>query len=57
MGTLHDALEYLDGERDIPAHRGWATEADAEGLDLADVLGHRWESTRSRWPRQRGTIY
>jgi len=46
LGTLHDALEYLNGERDIPPHRtgagGWAAEADAEGLDLADVRGHRW---------------
>ena len=46
LGTLHDALEYLNGERDIPAHRpgagGWAAEADADGLDLADVRGHRW---------------
>jgi hypothetical protein len=42
MGTLHDVLEYLNGERNIPAHRGWAAEADADGLDLADVLGHRW---------------
>ncbi|HUO65389.1 MAG TPA: YifB family Mg chelatase-like AAA ATPase [Terriglobales bacterium] len=46
LGTLHDALEYLNGERDIPAHRpgagGWAAQADVDGLDLADVRGHRW---------------
>ena len=46
LGTLHDALEYLNGERDIPAHRpgagGWTAEADADGLDLADVRGHHW---------------
>jgi len=46
LGTLHDALEYLNGERDIPAHRpaadGWTAEADPDGLDLADVRGHRW---------------
>ena len=46
LGTLHDALEYLNGERDIPAHRpgtgGWTAEADADGLDLQDVRGHRW---------------
>src|ERR1700730_17594998 len=46
LGTLHDALEYLNGERDIPAHRpgagGWTAEANADGLDLADVRGHHW---------------
>jgi magnesium chelatase family protein len=46
VGTLHDALEYLNGERDIPAHRpgagGWTADTNADGFDLADVRGHRW---------------
>ena len=46
LGTLHDALEYLNGERDIPPHRsgaaGWNANLDADGLDLADVRGHVW---------------
>jgi len=46
VGTLHEALEYLNGEREVPAHRpgtaGWGAGADAEGLDLADVRGHFW---------------
>ena len=46
LSTLHDALEYLNGERDIPAHRhdeaGWGAGPEADGLDLADVRGHAW---------------
>src|SRR5574341_841309 len=44
IGTLHDALEYLNGERDIPPHRhdGWNAETQPDGLDLADVRGHAW---------------
>jgi magnesium chelatase family protein len=46
LATLHDALEYLNGERDIPAHRhdadGWTAAAESDGLDLADVRGHAW---------------
>jgi magnesium chelatase family protein len=46
LGTLHDALEYLNGERDIPPHQsgaaGWNANLDADGLDLADVRGHVW---------------
>jgi magnesium chelatase family protein len=45
LGTLHEALEYLNGEREIPAHRSEAIgrAADTEdGLDLADVRGHVW---------------
>ena len=46
LATLHDALEYLNGERDIPAHRhdvdGWSAVPERDGLDLADVRGHAW---------------
>jgi magnesium chelatase family protein len=46
LGTLHDALEYLNGERDISPHRsgaaGWNAEVDTDGFDLADVRGHVW---------------
>jgi len=46
LSTLHDALEYLNGERDIPAHRhdeaGWGADPETDGLDLADVRGHAW---------------
>jgi magnesium chelatase family protein len=46
LGTLQDAIEYLNGERDIPAHRPgagpWIAEVDADSFDLADVRGHRW---------------
>ena len=45
LGTLHEALEYLNGERRIAAHRpgslGGAPSTD-EALDLADVRGHLW---------------
>src|SRR6266536_925662 len=46
LGTLHDALEYLNGEREISPHRqgatGWDADLDTDGLDLADVRGHLW---------------
>jgi magnesium chelatase family protein len=46
LATLHDALEYLNGERDIPAHQpdddAWSAGPDTDGLDLADVRGHAW---------------
>jgi magnesium chelatase family protein len=46
LGTLHDALEYLNGEREISAHRpgpaGWNRDLDTDALDLADVRGHFW---------------
>jgi magnesium chelatase family protein len=46
LATLHDALEYLNGERDIPAHQpdddDWSAGPEADGLDLADVRGHAW---------------
>jgi magnesium chelatase family protein len=46
LGTLHDALEYLNGEREISPHRagapGWNADLDTDGLDLADVRGHFW---------------
>jgi magnesium chelatase family protein len=46
LATLHDALEYLNGERDIPPHRhdadGWSTNPEPDDLDLADVRGHAW---------------
>jgi magnesium chelatase family protein len=46
LATLHDALEYLNGERDIPAHQpgedDWSAGPEADGLDLADVRGHVW---------------
>jgi magnesium chelatase family protein len=46
LATLHDALEYLNGEREIPAHRhdedAWNAGPEADGLDLADVRGHLW---------------
>ena len=44
IATLHDAVEYLNGERDIAPARADPTtsgpSADAEGLDFADVRGH-----------------
>jgi predicted ATPase with chaperone activity len=44
--TKDRALEYLNGERDIPPHRhdagGWTARAEPDGLDLADVRGHAW---------------
>ncbi|HEV2057551.1 MAG TPA: magnesium chelatase domain-containing protein [Methylomirabilota bacterium] len=46
LATLHDAVEYLNGERDIPVHRhdsdGWNTNTEPDDLDLADVRGHAW---------------
>ena len=46
IATLHDALEYLNGERDIPPHRhdidGWNADTEPDDLDLADVRGHAW---------------
>ncbi len=46
LATLHDALEYLNGEREIRAHRhdedAWNAGPQADGLDLADVRGHLW---------------
>jgi magnesium chelatase family protein len=46
LATLHDALEYLNGERDIPTYRhdedAWNAGPEADGLDLADVRGHVW---------------
>lgn len=46
LTTLHDALEYLNGERDIAACRpdahGWNAATETDGLDLADVRGHAW---------------
>src|SRR5215468_6412648 len=45
VATIHEALEYLNGERPIGAHRpGWldrVQNAD-ESLDLSDVRGHLW---------------
>ena len=45
ISTLHDAVEYLNGERDIAPARpdGEAAgplRADGDGLDFADVRGH-----------------
>jgi len=46
VATLHEALEYLNGERDIPPYRhdadGWNADTERDGLDLADVRGHAW---------------
>jgi len=46
LATLHDALEYLNGEREIPAHQpdegAWNARPETDGLDLADVRGHVW---------------
>jgi len=46
VATLHEALEYFNGERTIPAHHhdvdGWDTNTGPDGLDLADVRGHVW---------------
>src|SRR6266568_2687557 len=42
--TIHDAVEYLNGERDIapqqPDSGPWASEDGSDYLDLADVRGH-----------------
>jgi magnesium chelatase family protein len=43
IGTLHDAVEYLNGEREIdPAFgtRRPRREGEGDGLDFADVRGH-----------------
>ena len=44
MATLHDAVEYLNGEGEIGAARIEPTTtrplADADGLDFVDVRGH-----------------
>jgi magnesium chelatase family protein len=45
VATLHDAVEYLNGERAIaptrpPAGGRGATPTDGDGLDFADVRGH-----------------
>src|SRR5574342_308351 len=46
LATLHDALEYLNGERDIAVQghdaNGWSADTEPDGLDLADVRGHAW---------------
>jgi magnesium chelatase family protein len=42
IGTLHDAVEYLNGEREIgPAagSRGAARAGEGDGLDFSDVRG------------------
>jgi len=45
LATIHEALEYLNGERPIGPHRPGSLDrvpnAD-ESLDLADVRGHLW---------------
>ncbi|MGH7372795.1 MAG: YifB family Mg chelatase-like AAA ATPase [Candidatus Rokuibacteriota bacterium] len=42
--TLHDAVEYLNGEREIPRvtvdRAASPSSADGDGLDFADVRGH-----------------
>jgi magnesium chelatase family protein len=43
IGTLHDAVEYLNGEREITPTTppgGRTASADGDGLDFADVRGH-----------------
>ena len=44
VGTLHDAVEYLNGEREIaPSHATGARRVrpgEGDGLDFADVRGH-----------------
>jgi magnesium chelatase family protein len=44
LHTLHDAVEYLNGERDIlpeqPDSSAWASEDGSDGLDLCEVRGH-----------------
>ena len=44
IATLHDAVEYLNGEREIPRvtvdRAASASFADRDGLDFADVRGH-----------------
>jgi magnesium chelatase family protein len=42
LGTLHDAVEYLNGEREIPPAAAAPAQAPTtgDGTDLADVRGH-----------------
>src|SRR5438132_398896 len=44
LETIHDAVEYLNGERDIapqqPENGPWASEDGSDHLDLGDVRGH-----------------
>ena len=44
IATLHDAVEYLNGEREIPRvtvdRAAGASPANGDGLDFADVRGH-----------------
>jgi len=43
IATLHDAVEYLNGEREIgpsPGERPAGRGVDADGLDFTDVRGH-----------------
>src|SRR5712692_9845800 len=44
IATLHDAVEYLNGEREIPpvtvGRAASASSVDGDGLDFADVRGH-----------------
>src|SRR5512132_4011811 len=44
IDTIHEAVEYLNGERDIapqqPDSGPWASEDGSDHLDLADVRGH-----------------
>ncbi len=44
IATLHDAVEYLNGERQIPPvsvdRATLSAPADGDGLDFADVRGH-----------------
>jgi len=46
LATLHDALEYLNGEREILPHQprtgGWPGGGYATELDLTDVRGQHW---------------
>ena len=54
IATLHDAVEYLNGEREIgPAFgtRRARREGDGDGLDFADVRGH---AHAKRGARDRG---
>ena len=43
IATLHDAIEYLNGEREVgpvSGARPGSAPGEADGLDLADVRGH-----------------
>ena len=46
LTTLHDALEYLNDEREIPSHQprtgGWPGGGHATEVDLTDVRGQHW---------------